>query len=86
MHFLGGNKGGNLADVSGTFDVGENDQDGDPSGFCMAQEGGRGGGMLIPDKRSAIGGLSGSLIGPRGVGGVGDPSYLLWSQDCSPAY
>ena len=66
--------------------MGENDQDGDPSGFCMAQEGGRGGRMLIPDKRSAIGGLSGSLIGPRGVGGVGDPSHLLWSKGCSPTY
>ena len=42
--------------------------------------------MLIPDRRSAVGGLSGSLIGPRGVGGVGDPSHLLWSKDCSPAY
>ena len=84
--FFGNNKRGNLADVSGTFEMGENDQDGDPSGFTMAQEGGRGGGMLAPGGRSAIGGPSGSLIGPRGVGGIGDPSYLLWSKDCSPAY
>ena len=62
---------------------------GDTSGLYRAREGGWGGGMPAPGGRPAIGGLMTnfeSLVGPRGVGGIGDPSHLLGSKGCSPAY